>query len=125
MDKGTEDQLAVHRNREQFERIRLRQRVLRDVSKRDPATTLFGTAMAMPVAIGPTGIAGMLAYRGELALAKAAARVGVPFTLATGSLTSMEIIAELEATNTPERAGRAMDHESEDAFERLRTAGYL
>jgi sulfate adenylyltransferase subunit 2 len=36
-----------------------------------------------------------------------------------------EIIAELEATNTPERAGRAMDHESEDAFERLRTAGYL
>jgi sulfate adenylyltransferase subunit 2 len=36
-----------------------------------------------------------------------------------------EIIAELDATNTPERAGRAMDHESEDAFERLRTAGYL
>jgi sulfate adenylyltransferase subunit 2 len=36
-----------------------------------------------------------------------------------------EVIAELDATNTPERAGRAMDHESEDAFERLRTAGYL
>ena len=45
--------------------------------------------------------------------------------VASKARTIDEIIAELEATNTPERAGRAMDHESEDAFERLRTSGYL
>jgi sulfate adenylyltransferase subunit 2 len=45
--------------------------------------------------------------------------------LASNARSLDEIIAEVEATRTPERAGRAMDHESEDAFERLRTAGYL
>jgi sulfate adenylyltransferase subunit 2 len=45
--------------------------------------------------------------------------------VASSARTIDEIVAELEATNTPERAGRAMDHESEDAFERLRTSGYL
>jgi sulfate adenylyltransferase subunit 2 len=45
--------------------------------------------------------------------------------LASTASTIDEIVQELEATNTPERAGRAMDHESEDAFERLRASGYL
>ena len=94
VDKGTEDQLAVRRNREQFEAIRLKQRVVRDVSGRGTASELFGKPIAMPVAIAPTGIAGLLHYRGELALARAAAEAGIPFTLATGSLTSIETIAE-------------------------------
>jgi sulfate adenylyltransferase subunit 2 len=49
----------------------------------------------------------------------------ITFPIASKARSIDEIIAELEATNTPERAGRAMDHESEDAFERLRTSGYL
>ena len=49
----------------------------------------------------------------------------ITFPVASDASTIDAIIAELEATNTPERAGRAMDHESEDAFERLRTSGYL
>ena len=49
----------------------------------------------------------------------------ITFPLASTASSIDEIIAELDATRTPERAGRAMDHESEDAFERLRTAGYL
>lgn len=49
----------------------------------------------------------------------------ITFPIASDAATIDAIIAELEATNTPERAGRAMDHESEDAFERLRTSGYL
>jgi len=46
-------------------------------------------------------------------------------TIALDELTPREIVAELDTTRTPERAGRAMDHEAEDAFERLRVAGYL
>jgi sulfate adenylyltransferase subunit 2 len=49
----------------------------------------------------------------------------ITFPVPSTARTIDEIIAELEATNTPERAGRAMDHEAEDAFERLRTSGYL
>jgi len=45
--------------------------------------------------------------------------------IASNASTISEIIAELETTNAPERAGRVMDHESEDAFERLRTGGYM
>ena len=94
VDRGTEDESALRNNRAAFERIRLKTQVLVDVSKRNPETTLFGSKHAMPVGIGSTGgIAGMMAYQGELALARAAKAANVPFTLGTGSLTSMEQIA--------------------------------
>jgi (S)-mandelate dehydrogenase len=94
VDKGTEDQLAVDNNRQTLDRTKLLHRVLTDVSDVSTATDIFGHPAAMPLIIAPTGVAGMCWYEGELALAKAAAKAGVPFTLATGSNTSMEKVAQ-------------------------------
>ena len=95
VDRGTEDEVALRNNRAAFERIKLKTQVLVDVSKRDQRISLFGKNHAMPIGIAPTGAAGMLAYKGELALARAAKAANIPFTLATGSTTSMEDVAKL------------------------------
>ncbi|HYC45837.1 MAG TPA: alpha-hydroxy acid oxidase, partial [Burkholderiales bacterium] len=94
VDRGTEDEVALRCNREAFERIKLRPRMLVDVSGRKLDTTLFGKEFKMPIGIAPTGAAGMMWYRGELELARAAKAAGIPFSLATGSITSMEKVAE-------------------------------
>ncbi len=94
VDKGTEDQLAVDNNRLALDNTKLLHRVLTDVSDVRTETSLFGHDAAMPLIIAPTGVAGMCWYQGELELARAAAKAGVPFTLATGSNTSMEKVAE-------------------------------
>jgi isopentenyl diphosphate isomerase/L-lactate dehydrogenase-like FMN-dependent dehydrogenase len=94
VDRGTDDEWALGNNREAFHRIRLRPRMLVDVSKRKLDTTLFGKEHKMPIGIAPTGAAGMMWYQGELELARAAKEAGIPFSLATGSITSMEKIAE-------------------------------
>src|SRR5215469_3963198 len=93
VDKGTEDQVALANNVDAFHRVKLRNKVLVDLTKRRLDSTLFGKPMSLPMAIAPTGIAGLCWYQGELELAKAAARFGVPFTLATGSSTSIETVA--------------------------------
>ncbi len=94
VDRGTEDELAVRNNRLAFERIALKPRVLQDVSQRSMATELFGVASAMPLAIAPTGAAGLLCYLGEVQIARAAAKAGIPFTLSTYSINSMEQVAQ-------------------------------
>ena len=94
VDRGTEDEVALRNNRAAFERIKLKTQVLVDVSKRDQGTTLFGKRHDMPIGIAPTGAAGMLSYKGELSLARAAKAANIPFTLATGSTTSMEDVAK-------------------------------
>ncbi|MBV9249882.1 MAG: alpha-hydroxy-acid oxidizing protein [Acetobacteraceae bacterium] len=94
VDRGSEDGIAVANNRAAFERIKLRHRALVDVSGRTMATELFGKPVSMPLAIAPTGAAGLCWHEGELELAKAAANAKVPFTLATGAMTAMEKIAE-------------------------------
>jgi (S)-mandelate dehydrogenase len=94
VDRSTEDEIALRNNREAFERIRLRHRALVDVSGRSTKTTLFGKEISAPMAIAPTGAAGLCWYEGELELAKAAAKMKIPFTLATGAMTSMEKIAK-------------------------------
>lgn len=94
VDRGAEDELSLRDNRAAFERIRLRPRVLVDVSQRSQEITLLGHRQKMPIAIAPTGAAGIMWHEGEIALARAAARAGIPFTLATGSLTAMEKVAE-------------------------------
>jgi len=93
VDRGTEDEIALRNNREAFERIKFKPRMLVDVSARSLDTTLFGKTHKMPIGIAPTGAAGMMWYKGELELARAARDAGVPFSLATGSITSMEEIA--------------------------------
>lgn len=94
VDRGSEDEVAMVHNREAFNRIKLRNRVLADISDRDVGTTLFGKRMGLPLAIAPTGSAGLCWHEGELALAKAAAAMNVPFTMATASLTPLEKIAK-------------------------------
>lgn len=93
VDRGTEDEVALRNNRAAFERIKLKQRMLVDVSRRSLETTLFGKAQALPVAVAPTGPAGLMWFEGEIALARAAAKAKVPFSLATTSTTALERVA--------------------------------
>ena len=99
IDGGSYAEVALRRNVEDLERIALRQRVLRDVSKLKLATTLFGRPMAMPVILSPIGMAGMYARRGEVQAARAAEAFGLPFTLSTVSICSLEEVAG--AVKTP------------------------
>nr|WP_206668175.1 alpha-hydroxy acid oxidase [Pseudomonas caspiana] len=92
MDHGCGEDLALTNNRESLRKIRLRSRVLRDVSARTTATTLFGISQSMPVVIAPTGPAGMVWLDGEVALARAAADAGIPFTVSTAATTPLEVI---------------------------------
>jgi isopentenyl diphosphate isomerase/L-lactate dehydrogenase-like FMN-dependent dehydrogenase len=94
MDRGCEDEVSLRNNRAAFERIKLKPRVLNDVSKRDQSITLFGHKQNMPIAIAPTGTPGIMWYEGELELARAAKKAGIPFTLATTTLTAMERIVD-------------------------------
>ena len=94
VDRATEDHLAVAANRSGFQDIKLRHRALVDVSGRSTKTMLFGKEVALPMVIAPTGAAGLCWYRGELQLARAAAKAGIPLTLSTASMTAMETIAE-------------------------------
>lgn len=93
VDRGSEDEVALRANRAVFDHIRLTPRMLVDVSRRSAATVIFGRQQGMPVAVGPTGVGGLMWYRGELELARAARDAGVPFSLATGSITSIEQVA--------------------------------
>lgn len=94
VDKGTEDMVALGENRSAFEETKLLNRVLVDVSDVQLHTEIFGAPAALPMVIAPTGIAGLCWYEGEYELARAAAKAGVPFTLATGSNTPMEKVAQ-------------------------------
>lgn len=94
IDRGTEDEIGLAHNIEAFQRIKLAGKVLVDMSERDLGGTLFGQHVAMPAAIAPTGAAGLCWYEGELELAKAAARFGIPFTMAISSNTRLEKVAD-------------------------------
>ena len=93
LDLGTEDLVALRNNRYFLDQMKLLNKVLVDVSAIDTSVEIFGKKTSLPMAVAPTGIAGLTWYEGELELAKAAAKAGVPFTLATGSNTAMEKIA--------------------------------
>jgi L-lactate dehydrogenase (cytochrome) len=93
IDGGSYGQVTLRRNIEDLENVVLRQRVLRDVSKIDLATTLLGEPLAMPVALGPVGLSGMYARRGEVQAARAAHKAGVQFTLSTMSCCGLPEVA--------------------------------
>ena len=93
LDGGSYDEVTLRRNVEDLQSIALRQRVLRDVSTIDLSTELFGKRWAMPVGLGPVGLSGLYARRGECQAAKAAAAAGVPFTLSTVSACSLGEVA--------------------------------
>lgn len=92
IDRGAEDEIALRHNREAYQSLKIRNRVLKDVSQRSTATEIFGKSIAMPFGISPTASAGLACEGGEVGLARAAARMGVPCTAATSALTSMEEI---------------------------------
>lgn len=93
IDGGSYGELTLRRNISDLEGITLRQRVLRDVSDVTLKTSLLGRDWTMPVALGPIGLAGMNARRGEVQAARAAERAGIPFTLSTVSLCPLEEVA--------------------------------
>jgi len=92
-ERGTEDETGMARNRAAFERVTFRPRVLRGVHAVHPGTDIFGKPSALPLALAPTGAAGLLWYQGDLALARAAAAAGVPFTISSASTMDLEQIA--------------------------------
>ena len=93
VDRGTEDEISLKDNRRAYDSIRLVPRVLRNVSHRTQACEILGKRSTMPIAIAPTGAAGLLWFDGEIAIAKAALQAGIPFTLSTSSIVSMERVA--------------------------------
>ena len=94
LDGGSYAEVTLKRNVADLEAVALRQRVLRDVSAIDLSTELFGERWAMPVGLGPIGLSGLYARRGEVQAGKAAAAAGVPFSLSTLSACSIGEVAE-------------------------------
>jgi len=96
LDGGSYGEVTLRRNVADLEAVALRQRVLRDVSNIDLSTDLLGKRWSMPVGLGPVGLSGLYARRGEVQARKAAAAAGVPFTLSTVSACSVEEVARAE-----------------------------
>ena len=92
-DSGSWTEGTYRANASDFQRIKLRQRVAVNMENRSTATTMVGVPVKMPVAIAPTGLTGMQHADGEILAAKAAEAFGVPFTLSTMSICSIEDIA--------------------------------
>lgn len=90
VDGGAGEEQTLAANRADFRSYRLRQRVLRDVSRVDTSTVLCGQPAALPVALAPIGLAGMMARRGEVLAARAAQAAGVPFSLSTVGICPLE-----------------------------------
>ncbi|CAO3437748.1 L-lactate dehydrogenase [Azospirillum doebereinerae] len=93
-DSGSYTESTYRANESDFQKIKLRQRVAVDMTNRTLASTMVGQPVAMPVAIAPTGLTGMQHADGEIHAARAAAKAGVPFTLSTMSICSIEDVAE-------------------------------
>ncbi|HKT72660.1 MAG TPA: alpha-hydroxy acid oxidase [Steroidobacteraceae bacterium] len=89
-DRGSYDEVTLRRNRSDLESIRLRQRVMVDVSDLSLSTTIVGSPAAIPLAIAPTGLTGLFHADGEIHGARAAAKFGIPFCLSTMSICSIE-----------------------------------
>ena len=125
-DGAAGEEIALRRSREAFGRVEFRSRVLRDVSSVDTSTTILGRPSALPLIFAPTGFTRMMHTEGEPAVARVAARVGIPYALSTMGTTSIEGLAAA----TP--GGRLWfqlylwrDREaSRDFVERAREAGY-
>jgi L-lactate dehydrogenase (cytochrome) len=92
-DSGSWTESTYRANENDFARIKLRQRVAVDLDNRSTASRMVGVEVAMPVAIAPTGLTGMQHADGEILAAKAAEAFGIPFTLSTMSICSIEDIA--------------------------------
>ena len=93
-DSGAWTESTYRANESDFQRIKLRQRVAVDMTNRTLASTMVGVPVAMPLALAPVGMTGMQHADGEILAARAANKAGVPFTLSTMSICSIEDVAE-------------------------------
>ena len=94
VEGGAEDEASLRCNRTSFEALRLVPQTLVDTSSRHLRTEILGRPAAAPLVIGPTGLNGMLHADGDIGLARAAAHLGIPFTLSTMSTTRLEDVAK-------------------------------
>jgi L-lactate dehydrogenase (cytochrome) len=93
VDRGAYSEATLRANRADLESLALRQRVAIDVDRRSTRTTMAGQEVAMPVALAPVGLTGLNWADGEILAARAAQRFGVPYTLSTMSICSIEDVA--------------------------------
>jgi L-lactate dehydrogenase (cytochrome) len=92
-DRGSYAEETLRANRDDLQKIKFRQRILVDVSKRDTATTILGEPSTMPIILAPVGLLGMQHGDGEIHACRAAQAAGIPFTQSTMSICSIEDIA--------------------------------
>jgi L-lactate dehydrogenase (cytochrome) len=93
-DRGSFDELTIARNRSDLQAIEFRQRVMRDLSTLSVASTMLGEPVTMPLAIAPTGLAGLFHGNGEIHGARAAQAFGIPYCMSTMSILSIEDVHE-------------------------------
>jgi len=94
VDRGSYDEVTLQANRRDLARLPLRQRVMIDVDHRNLATTVLGEQISMPLVLAPTGLTGLNWANGEILAAQAAQEAGVPFTLSTMSICSIEDVRQ-------------------------------
>ena len=93
-DSGSWTESTYRANESDFQKIKLRQRIAVNMENRSTASTMIGEKVAMPVAIAPTGLTGMQHADGEILAARAAKKFGIPFTLSTMSICSIEDVSQ-------------------------------
>ena len=92
-DRGSYTEDTLRANRADLEAIKFRQRILVDISRRDTSTTILGEKASLPLILAPVGLLGMQHSDGEIAACRAAQAAGIPFTLSTMSICSIEDVA--------------------------------
>ena len=93
LDRGSYSEETYRANIDDFKRLKLRQRVLKDVSDRDLSTTIVGQKAALPLMLAPVGLAGLQHVDGEIHACRAAQAAGIPYTLSIMAICSMEVVA--------------------------------
>ena len=93
IDRYCEDESALDHNRRSFDRIRMSPKVLVDPSSRTQEIELFGRKQVLPLVVAPTAATGLVRPRGEIHLARAAAKANIPFCAATEAITAFEEIS--------------------------------
>src|SRR3569623_2695367 len=124
VEAGSFSQITLGENRSDLDSMRFRERVMVDVSDRKLATSMLGEEVAMPVALGPVGMCGAIWSNGEILSCRAAHDFGIPFSLSTNALLSIEDVAS--SVDTPFWFQLYLEKDrgfSKDLIERAKKAG--
>ncbi|MGK2929682.1 MAG: alpha-hydroxy acid oxidase [Acidimicrobiales bacterium] len=125
IDGAADDERTLGRNSSAFAGIEFRPNVLRDVSTIDTSTTLFGSRIGLPLVLAPTGFTRIAHSQGELAVARAASRAGIPYSLSTMATRSIEDVAAVSAGPKWFQVYAWRDRElARELVERAAVAGY-